>query len=203
MNSELTNIQHPNRKKIEWLGFYLVLAAIIIFGLYQFADHIKTRTLPAGYINIKVLQSKYLVGEPVQVKLNNNFSTTIYVGNECPEEPLAVYRQEEGKWVRIRQKADVESCKSQDREIGIKANSYAIVDFSPWKKMFMKPGMYRIVALVEHYNSLPYEDFEVVAPPTNPVPTQVQLNPDGHTETPSPEDQPTQRRERENNQADD
>lgn len=186
MNSELAYMKHPGRRRLAWMAFYVLLGVAVIFGIYIFANNVRARTLPVGQIEIHSVQSKYLLGEPVNVKVTNNLSTQIYVGNECPKEPLSIYRQEDDRWVRMHGTADLKICKSQNRIIELAANSSSIVNFGLWQKMFSKAGKYRVVAIVDNYNSLPYEDFEIVEPPK----PQPQKRPDAQTQKVPPEAAP-------------
>lgn len=66
-------------------------------------------------------------------------------------------------WVRQNDEASLKECPTKQRQVTIKAGETTTGTFAPWHNLFKKPGKYRIVAFVEYYNSLPYQDIEVIA----------------------------------------
>jgi hypothetical protein len=172
MRGELLYVLHPHRVHLKWLIFWLIIILSSVFGLYQVAANVKTHDFPVGKMELMVPYTKYLVGEEVNFTLKNNYNATIFVNNACPGEPLMVYRQEAGKWVRIHDTASKQDCPTESRQIAVAPNGVVAGSFAKWKNLFATPGKYRIVAFVEYYNSLPYADIEVVdkaalAPPAS------------------------------------
>lgn len=163
MRGELLFVQHPFRVHAKWLAFYVLLLIAAIFGMTKVAAHIRTHTIPFGQMELEIPYTRYVLGEDVTFTLTNHFNGIVFVSNNCPEEPLMVFRQESSRWVRIHDEASETDCPSEAREIGVKPNGIVTGSFSKWKHLFDKPGKYRVVAYVEYYNSLPYDDFEVVA----------------------------------------
>lgn len=174
MKSELNHILHPRRILIFWISFYAVITIIGAFFFYQAADKIKLHTVPSGSVELSIPYSKYLVGEVVSFTLKNNYNSPIYVNNNCPNEPLAIYRLEGSEWTRIHDQTSIEKCPTQDRQVSVPANGVIGGSFEPWEHLFEKPGQYRVVAYVEYYNELPHQDFEVIAKPEIPAPTITQ-----------------------------
>lgn len=166
MNSELLNLQHPLRLRILWGLLYLLLVSAFIFGMYRVADRIKTHTLPSGQIQLTVPYSKYLVGETITFTIKNGYNSPIYIMNNCPSEPLEVYRLENERWVRQHDQASIADCRSEKRQVDVAANGVVSGSFAPWHNLFSQPGKYRVVAFVEYYNELPYQEFEVLAQPS-------------------------------------
>lgn len=165
MNGELNHIYHPYRIRIFWAIVYFSIIVMSLIGLYVAAAQIRTHTLPTGQVQLTVQYSKYLVGEAVSFSIKNNYNSPIYIQNNCPGEPLAVYRQENGAWVRQHDVASEDECPSEQRQVSVAANGVVNGSFAPWHNLFSQPGKYRIVAFVEYYNALPYQEFEVVAKP--------------------------------------
>lgn len=145
------------------LTFMALLAILLIIG-----TRINTRIIPTGSIELTTKYKQYLLGEEITFKIHNNFNSAIYVENNCPAEPLDVYRYEGKKWVRQHDKASNKVCKKSDRKVSIPANGSQEYSFSNWPNLFNKPGLYRIVAYVDYYNQLPYQDFEVIEKPKVP-----------------------------------
>lgn len=170
-----------------WIMVWSLLALMSIFAIYKIADAIRLHQLPSGSVVLNVPYSKYLVGEVVSFTLKNSYNSPIYVTNECPKEPLIVYQKKANRWERIHDTTSVDKCPTQDRQIEIPANGEISGSFEPWVNLFNEPGVYRVVAYVEFYNELPYQEFEIIARPTigttsqqsqttttNPVPQSTQ-----------------------------
>jgi len=165
MNRRLTETQNHHRRLFAWLSIYVLIIASVFGGLYFLTTQLHTHTLPVGNIEIIVPHSKYLQGESIGFKMVNNLNSSIFVINECPTEPLNVYFLQNNVWVRIHDQANPSDCPKEARKITVAANSSMGGNFDAWHNLFVQPGKYRIVAVIEHYNSLPYQDFEIVAPP--------------------------------------
>lgn len=171
---ELGNAQHPLRIRIFWAAVYLSIVVGFVFGMYAAATRIKTHTLPVGQVQLTIPYSKYLVGETVSFTLTNNYNSPIYIINNCPSEPLEVYRQEGGKWVRQHDQAAISDCHIEQRQVIVPANGIVNGTFAPWHNLFSTPGKYRVVAFVEYYNALPYQELEIIAQPAKQTaPTSV------------------------------
>lgn len=183
MRGELRYANSKRFSRVAWLIFWTILLGLLMYGFYQLIGHIQMRSLPVGQIQLIVPYSKYLVGEPITFTIKNNYNSSIYLSNDCPAEPLMVYRQENSAWVRINDTASISDCPTESRQIEVSANSSVNGSFAPWHNLFKQPGKYRIVAYVEYYDSLPYQDIEVVAkyvPPPKPatvVPAPVYTQP--------------------------
>lgn len=175
MNSELHYWQHRWRRRAMWAAGYVVLFGLMVGLLYWVGNQFRTHTLPVGTINVNVSQSQYIVGEPVIFTIQNNLNTSIYATNECPTEPLDVYKLVNQKWQRVSDTTDVQSCQNEPRQITTPANSSVTGSFAAWPKLFDSPGTYRLVAVINNYTGLPYIDFNLIAAtPPNRQQTQVQ-----------------------------
>jgi len=165
MNNELNNMRNPARIRILWVAFYIFVIAMVIYGLSFITTEIKTHIIPTGNISLVIPYSKYVVGEKIDFTIKNGFNSSISILNNCPNEPLAVYRQENGKWVRQHDKAPSKDCPSQKRQVDIPAGGTISGDFGAWHNLFSRTGKCRVVAIVEYYNSLPFQEFEIIAKP--------------------------------------
>ncbi len=194
MRGELNYAHNKTRSRLAWVMFYVVATALVIGGLYAVALRIQTHSLPVGQVELVIPYSKYLVGEPITFTVKNNFNSPVYVLNKCPAEPLNVYRLENNRWVRIHDQALKNDCPIEDRQVTVPANSSVDGDFTDWPNLFKTPGKYRVVAYVEYYNALPYQEFEVVAKPVPPavksLPTSVSTPTPVRTITTPPQQPP-------------
>lgn len=145
----------------------VILLVIVVVGLWA-GLRVKTRLIPNGNVSLSSTYSKYIVGEDISVNINNDFNSTIYFDNNCPDEPLDVYRLENTTWVRIHAKADENKCQQNTNKEGIPPNEARDVSFAAWPDLFSEPGKYRVVAYVEYYDQLPFTDFEVIIKPKIP-----------------------------------
>lgn len=170
MKGELLYAYSPVRWRITWTITYAVILLGGILGLYAFSNHIGTHSIPAGSVQLVVPYSKYLVGETISFTVYNHFNSAIYVPNGCPSEPLDVYRWVDGSWLRIHDKAAAAACILESRQVSVPANGSTSGTFAAWPHLFDQPGKYRVVAYVDFYNALPYQDFEVIAKPEPAVP---------------------------------
>jgi hypothetical protein len=185
---ELFHTLYPKRTKIDWTVFYIALIFVVFGLIYVAADHIKTHGVVTGNIVLSTPYSKYLLGENVSFSLTNKYNTAIYVTNQCPAEPVAVYYQESGKWVREHDTASIKDCPSENRQVSVPANSTVTVNLAPWHNLFTRVGHYRLVSVIDGYSTLPYIDFEIVSPPpviaavTNPTSSSATQNSSNHGE---------------------
>ncbi len=167
MNNELDHLKHPFKLSLFWVVVYILIAGFIIGGANIAANQVRTHTLPTGDVTLSILYSKYVVGESVNFTIKNNYNSSISILNNCPAEPLAVYRQaSDGSWIRQHDYASYGACSTEQRQVSVAAGQSVSGNFDPWPNLFVNPGKYRVVAFVEYYNALPYQEFEVVAPKT-------------------------------------
>jgi hypothetical protein len=160
-----------------WVGVYLALLAGASGAGYYQAEQIKTHGIPVGQIKLIIPYSKYMVGEAVSFSIENHYNSDISITNKCPSEPLAVYYKDGNSWVRQHDSAATSDCASEQRQVTIAANGVVNGTFAPWHNLFTKPGTYRIVAPVQYYDTLPYQDIEVLAYPVLPVPPAIVVKP--------------------------
>lgn len=165
VSRELRHAENPWRARLLWAGTLIALVVILLFAFYRVFERIQTYSLPSGSVELSVPYSKYLVGETVTFTVKNNFNSPIQVSNGCPGEPLNVFRYQKNKWVQIHDKTDAKNCISQERTVTIPAKQSITASFKHWSHLFDKAGKYRIVMRVDFYNSLPYQDFEVINKP--------------------------------------
>lgn len=169
MSRELNYVQHPWRTRLTWIAVYVVMICGALYGLYIVANRSRTHTIPVGTIELSIPYSRYLVGEPITFTVKNHFNSPVFITNQCPNEPFNVYRYENNTWVRIHDVASEKDCRDENRLEKVPANGSVSGSYEPWQNLFNKAGKYRIVIYVAYYNTLPYQDFEIIDKPAVPV----------------------------------
>lgn len=172
MIGELEHVQNPHRSRRAWLVFYILLFIGLLAIFWAIADRIRTYAIPSGAIQLVIPYKEYLVGEPITFTLKNNYNSAIYVTNNCPSEPLAVYRYENNKWVRLHELTDVKNCPTGSRQVKVPAGGEQSGSYANWPTLFSQPGKYRVVAYVDYFDVAPYQDFEVITKPA-PAPPPI------------------------------
>lgn len=173
-NQELRYVQHPWYSRIEWSIFYAIIIVGALSVVYMLADKIRTHSLPSGQVQLSTPYTTYLLGEPITFTVKNNFNSPIYALNHCPDEPLGVYRRDGTQWVRLHAQSS-SPCTDEERRVDIPAFSSQTASLAPWQSLFDSPGKYRLVVFIEYYNSLPYQDIQIIAKP-KPIEHTTQSN---------------------------
>lgn len=148
-----------------WAGLLVVLLMALGIWATSVAVRVRTHSLPVGDISLSVPYSTYLINEPITFTIKNNYNSAIFLANDCPQEPLSVYRLESNVWVRIHDTAQAADCPNENRQIQVPGGGVVNGNFAPWHKLFNQPGKYRVVAYVEYYSALPFQEFQVIATP--------------------------------------
>ncbi len=166
LNRELRTKNMTIRFHILWVLFYVVLfSGFVYVGMKVYNEH-NEDNLPSGHIVLSVGKEKYQLNDKITFQIENNFPNTIYVINNCPEEPLNVYKWVDNNWKQIHDTAKDKNsnCYKQPRRIAIGARSSIKYDFEDWPNLFKEPGVYRLVMKLDHYDDLPYRDFVILKP---------------------------------------
>lgn len=151
-----------------WLRYrlaapYVVVVALIGVVGYQATSLLFAETLTGGRLRLTVDQPRYQAGDNIRFTIHNDLEQTVYVANNCPNEPLEVYRLQAGQWLRVHDAADPAKCVGEPRTFAIAARGQASASYRYWPKLFETPGRYRLVAPIEHYDDRPAIEFEVLA----------------------------------------
>jgi hypothetical protein len=162
---ELNHALHPRLTIYRWIAFYVLLAAVLFVIFDAVTSQFRTYRVPTGSVELSVPYITYLQGEPITFSLKNNYDSPIYMPNNCPEEPLSVFKFDGSKWVRLHSQANPDFCFLKDRQIKIAPHSIQNGNFAAWPDLFKAPGRYRLVAYVDYFNTASYQDFEVIARP--------------------------------------
>lgn len=165
IRSEQFHSQHPYRAYIGWALFYTAMLLSAVFLFLTFANSLHSYDAPVGGVKLKIPYSKYLVGETVTFSVTNNYNATINIVNNCPKEPLAVYRQVNDDWNRVHATSKVSSCSEKLRTITIEPGKTVSGSYKNWPALFKRPGKYRVAVFIEYFGSVAYQDLTIVKKP--------------------------------------
>lgn len=118
--------------------------------------------IPAGSIEIITDKESYKTGEEIFFAVQNKTDETFRIENECPREPLEIYRLENGKWRHLRASSYVK-CKGNEVII---LNPYELkgASFLPWGNfIFDKPGKYKLKLEIIGFESSFEKEIEIYA----------------------------------------
>lgn len=116
--------------------------------------------IPEGSIEIITDKNNYKVGEEIFFAVQNKTEETFKIENECPYEPLEIYRLENGKWRHLKASSRV---KCNGNEVVI-LSPYELkgASFLPWEKLiFDKPGKYKLELEIIGYKSSFEKEIEI------------------------------------------
>lgn len=158
---------------------FIILVVAIIGGVAYFIDLEKIieerinidfsivgkplkRSLPPDAIEIVLLKNKYKVGEEIFYGIQNKTDEEIAIENDCPGEPLEIYRQEGNVWEHLEGEANIK-CSSNGNEIIVGPYELKGSSFLPWQDIiFNSPGKYKIEVEIEGYVNEYEKEFEIV-----------------------------------------
>ncbi len=99
-------------------------------------------------LGIAVLSNEYKMDDLVTVKLRNNTGEPIRIKNDCPREPLDVFRYQNGEWIQLKVEQDIE-CGKTDPYI-IQPDEEIQVDYTSYNhSLFGNIGRYKIGVTAE------------------------------------------------------
>lgn len=150
---------------LPWMALYLfIMGGTTAFAAKMYEKY-DTHQLPSGYIELMVDKTAFQLGESIAFTVVNHFPVPVFVMNQCPEEPLNVYRWEGGVWIQLHASApDDGECYTEERNVGVPSEDSRSYNFDDWQDLFKTPGVYRIAADIDHYSDVPFQDFVVLAP---------------------------------------
>ena len=111
--------------------------------------------------SITATQSVYHVGQIVTVTLANTSTVNEFIVNNCPHEPLAVYKFVGTHPARITATTALATCAGEPRAYELPAGSTITTDYRHWIQLFSQPGYYQIVFTPEFYTKGASTQFQV------------------------------------------
>ena len=185
-HGEYEHRHHPRYTYLRWATFYILIIIAIGIALAFYAQTLHTMRVPQGGIVLTVPYKTYVVGEPITFTVTNHYDSTVYFPNHCPEEPLAVYRQDptSKQWQRIHATTQ-KACDSGSRRYELAPGESRSGSYTEWTELFATPGVYRIAAAVDYVNAISYQDFTIIAKPDIASTTPATQTPSSSTSPPT------------------
>lgn len=145
---------------------YALIIGAGVASAHMWLEKHEERRLPSGYIELNLDKTKYELGEQIVFTITNHFPAPVFVTNQCPREPLNVYRHENGHWKQLHATADSDAeCYEEERNVAIESESSRSYNFDDWPQLFREPGVYRVAAQLDHYGDIPFQDFVIMEEP--------------------------------------
>jgi hypothetical protein len=151
--------------KVRLVKYLLPLVVIIpcaLVGAHSAGILFAETPTPSGF-SVTVSQPVYHVSQVVTVTLTNTSAVNEFIVNNCPHEPLAVYRLTNNRWQRITATTTLTTCVGQPSTYELPAGSNITTDYRHWPSLFSQPGDYRIVFTPEFYTHGVSTQFKVVS----------------------------------------
>ena len=145
------------------LGFLNLLNPFDIKGIVESQSWVLEpfRDLPPDAVEIVLSKDSYEVGEEIIFGVQNKTDRSLRVENECPYEPLEIYRWNDSRWEHIKAQAKVE-CRADHEDIMIEPYSLVGSTFLPWSNIIFKEvGKYRLELKIEGFGNNFYKEFEI------------------------------------------
>lgn len=155
----------------KWQGYryrlavpYIAAFAVLAGVGYQLTTSLSAQTLTSGSVTVTTDKLVYRAGDEIRFIITNDTPTTVYILNQCPAEPLEVYRQEGSGWRQLHDEAVYTSkCDGEPRQFAVKPDGgTASATYRYWDNLFTVDGRYRIVAPLQGLTDRPSTEFTIV-----------------------------------------
>jgi len=131
--------------KRQFLLFGLFFIALLLIFRGCNGDNSLDANLSGGDLGIAVVNSEYKLDDLVTVQLKNNTNKEIQIENDCPREPLNVYKLQNGQWLQLKSAPKI-ACNSTDN-LTIQPKEELKISYTSWNHaLFHEMGRYKIGA---------------------------------------------------------
>lgn len=139
----------------------IIIAALAVIIAVRLTTPSGHPILPRDAVEIILSKSQFTVGEEIYFGILNNSDRVLKIENECPKEPLEIYKLVKGAWQHIKGAAKV---KCSQKNIALEPGELKGSSFLPWQDiLFNSPGTYKIVVEIEGYKSEFEEIFTIIS----------------------------------------
>ena len=138
----------------------IIIAALAVIIAVRLSAPSGRPVLPRDAVEIILSKSQFTVGEEIYFGILNNSDRILEIENECPREPLEIYKLAGDSWQHIKGEAEV---KCSQKHIVLEPGELKGSSFLPWQNiLFNSPGTYKIVVEIEGYKSEFEEIFTII-----------------------------------------
>lgn len=125
------------------LLFLVILSSVLLLSKGCNQNTEITSTLSQSDIGIATQKTEYAYGKEVRINLQNNLDETIVIENECPAEPLNVYKYYNGEWTQVTASLELDCSETQD--IVLQPGQKTSISYNHWTyNLFSELGRYQI-----------------------------------------------------------
>lgn len=129
---------------LQYVVIFLLVYLTLNFFLHPGQDQAST----SGADFDITTNREYSQEELVSVKIRNNTDFDATIANECPDEPLEVFRKDAGEWIQL-QNTKENGCESTDDYL-IKSKEEITINYRGWNHaLFGETSFYKIAANIE------------------------------------------------------
>ncbi len=142
---------------------FLAIFLVVNFVFSQFMGK-PAETTNGDPVRIEVSESEYGRGALVAATVINDTDKDLIIINDCPGEPLQVYRYENSEWRPIEARPEI-PCTGEQKETRVTAKNKLAIDYANWNHaLFGTNGRYKITLKLPEGKTIESKEFEVVNP---------------------------------------
>jgi YidC/Oxa1 family membrane protein insertase len=132
-------------------NFNKILKNVVIFlaifltinYVLQSCQNKEVELITDGNVTVTTSKTEYSRSQLVTVKVKNNSTETITIKNECPSEPLSVFRSENNEWVQQNVSPELNCENAKDLEI--ETGKELSLNYNDWNyALFSEMGRFKI-----------------------------------------------------------
>jgi YidC/Oxa1 family membrane protein insertase len=129
--------------KQKLLNYALIVVITILFMQIFSGKNESNQVINRDDLQI-VAESKIITGSVFSVVLQNNTAEVITLPNDCPSEPFAVTKYQNGSWTQRKAETKISHC-TNGKDFVIQPHNKIAVSYQPWQgDIFTEVGKYRI-----------------------------------------------------------
>ncbi|MBI5306596.1 hypothetical protein HZB04_03370 [Candidatus Wolfebacteria bacterium] len=146
-------------------GFVVFEKTIIIRNISEsienFVKNLFFLEIPPNSIEVITDKDRYKIGEEIFFAVQNKTEETFKIENECPSEPLEIYKLENNFWRHLKASSYIQ-CKN-NKTIILHPYELLGASYLPWEKLiFDKPGKYKLKLEIIGYKSKFEKEIEII-----------------------------------------
>jgi len=122
---------------------FLTIFLVVNFVMNLFIDSPQEIEAKTDTIVFETTKQEYSRLKPITVKIENYTENAIKIKNDCPSEPLSVYKKEKNDWIQKTASPKVECTDTSD--ITIEAGEKTTIAYNSWNHaLFSEMGTFKI-----------------------------------------------------------